>query len=61
MKNKNGIVNIDNKLDTITIVKFKDVRAFMMSVKTVEDTPVGSAAKKNKLICNLGSTLLKRK
>ena len=61
MKNKNGIVKIANKLDTITIVKFSDVLAFMISVNTAEDTPVGSAARKNKLIWSFGSTFEKRK
>ena len=39
------MVKIDNKFVKITIVRLKDVLAFMKSVKTADETPVGSAAK----------------
>ena len=36
IKNNSGIVNIANKFDMITIVKFKDVLPFIISVSTAE-------------------------
>tara|TARA_B100000700_G_C14594966_1_gene646378 strand:- start:256 stop:483 length:228 start_codon:yes stop_codon:yes gene_type:complete len=61
MKNKKGIVNIDNKLVTITVVKLSDVLPFMISVNSADVTPVGSDASKNKLICNMGSAFINMK
>ena len=60
-KVKNGIVTIDKRLDVITIVSDNDVRPFIISVNTADDTPAGSAARKKMPMCNAGSKFLHAK
>ena len=61
MKNKKGIEKIDSKLVMITMVKFKEVRPFIISVNKADVTPVGNAANKNKLIWMVGSAFINTK